>query len=490
MSTIEITSFQWGLANDKNVGQEGAFWNSSNIEFRRNAAYIELNKWVRTLFSISAGTATPRAMTFWGTGWTIATDVVLFTSNGVYTSAGQQSVTAWIINVWEANSVKYIVTSTQIYSYTNPTTNTLLDTFNATTDYRPMIDWYGDLIIGNGTNIARLNEWTTTLVDYTSGATNWTIWGLDGTIYAITSIGTNIYVWCNNGTNTNLYIWDWASPTPSQVIRYTDKPVMNVAQIANMHYWWSAKSNQSIREVLIGESYQPQLYIKSDYPNTITTTPDAERNRMAVYVDNSAYNNAIETIGDIIYLPWSWRIFWFGRYFPGQKFSFASEFSFTGTYINCMTSGWMTWGGQDAWWMLAFCARNWSNYDINLVNLGQAATWLGVIYASSGYVETMEYLASSFADWEDNKKILVPYELPSSDTSIKVYVKFDRASSYTEVKTISTTDWTGYRVAEVALPWKWRTVQFKFELITADTTETPKLYTWITNISDICGIKK
>jgi hypothetical protein len=78
---------------------------------------------------------------------------------------------------------------------------------------------------------------------------------------------------------------------------------MNVAQIANMHYWWSAKSNQSIREVLIGESYQPQLYIKSDYPNTITTTPDAERNRMAVYVENSAYNNAIETIGDIIYLP-------------------------------------------------------------------------------------------------------------------------------------------------------------------------------------------
>ena len=71
---------------------------------------------------------------------------------------------------------------------------------------------------------------------------------------------------------------------------------MNVAQIANMHYWWSAKSNSSIREILIGESYQPQAYIKSDYPVTITTTPEVERNRMALYADANYYLNAIETV--------------------------------------------------------------------------------------------------------------------------------------------------------------------------------------------------
>lgn len=484
-NSIVINSFQGWLANDRNVGQEWSFWNSKNIEFRRNSAYVELAKWVRTLFSISAGTATPRAMTFWGTGWTITTDIVLFTSNWVYTSAGQQSVTAGIINVWEANSAKYFVTSTQIFSYTNPSTNALLDTFNATTEYRPMIDWFWDLIIGNGTNIARLNEWTSVLVDYTSGATNGTIGWLDGTIYALTAVGTNIYIWCNNWTNTNLYIWDGASASPSQVIKYTDKPVMNVAQIANMHYWWSAKSNQSIREVLIGESYQPQLYIKSDYPDDITTTPDIERNRMAVYVENSAYTNAIETIGDIIYLPWSSRIFWFGRYFPWQPYSLSTEFGYTGTYINCMTSWGMTGWIQDAGWMLAFCARNGSNFDVNLINLGQDATALPVIYAESGTIETMEYLAPSFADWEANKKILMAFDLPHSSTSIKVHYKMDRATSYTELDTINTTKYgTGYSVAELQLVWQWRTIQFKFELITTNTVYTPKLYTWITNISD------
>jgi hypothetical protein len=41
---IEITSFQGGLSNDRNIGQKGAFWNSRNIEYRQNSAYIELNK--------------------------------------------------------------------------------------------------------------------------------------------------------------------------------------------------------------------------------------------------------------------------------------------------------------------------------------------------------------------------------------------------------------------------------------------------------------
>ena len=486
MNTIEITSFQWWLANDKNVGQEGAFWNSKNIEFRKNSAYIELNKWVQTLHSITASTATPRAITFWGTGWTIATDIVIFTSNWVYTTAGQQSVITDIKNVVEANNKKYFITDTKLYEYTSPSVNTLKATYATSTEYRPMIDWFWDIIIWDGNKVALWTE-AGVKVEY---PTAWTIGWLDGTVYAITVIGVNIYVWCNNGTNTNLYIWDGASTNPSQVIKYTDKPVMNVAQIANMHYWWSAKSNSSIREILIGESYQPQAYIKSNYPVTITTTPEVERNRMALYVDGNYHLNAIETVWDIVYLPWSARIFWFGKYFPWQPYSLASEFWYTGTYITCMCSGWITWWSQDAGAVLAFVARNWTKFDINVINLWQAVTWLNVIYASSWFVETMEYLASSFADWEDNKKILVPYELPSSDTSIKVYAKFDRATSYTEIQTISSTDWTGYRVAEIALPWKWRTIQFKFELITTDTTETPKLYTWITNISDICGIKK
>ena len=100
----------------------------------------------------------------------------------------------------------------------------------------------------------------------------------------------------------------------------------------------------------------------------------------------------------------------------------------------------------------------------------------------------MEYIAPSFAEGEQNRKILVPYELPTADTSIKVSVKTDRGS-YTEIKTITSTDGLGYHVAEVPFSGKWRTIQFKFELITTDVEVTPKLYANITNLSETCGNK-
>lgn len=82
----------------------------------------------------------------------------------------------------------------------------------------------------------------------------------------------------------------------------------------------------------------------------------------------------------------------------------------------------------------------------------------------------------------------MPYELPSENTSIVVYAKRDRGS-YETLKTITSADGTGYHVAEINYSGKWRTIQFKFELVTTSTTETPKLYTNITNLSEICGNK-
>ena len=193
-------------------------------------------------------------------------------------------------------------------------------------------------------------------------------------------------------------------------------------------------------------------------------------------------------MGDIIYFPWMGRIFWFGRYFPWQSFSLANEFSFNWTYVTSMVSWGMTSWWRDAGGYLAFACRNWSAYDINLVNLWQSGSGSSVQYASSGFIETMEFIAPSFAEWEQNKKLLVPYELPSANTSIKVHVKRDRGG-YEEVKTISSVDWIGYHVAEISYSGKWRTIQFKFELISTSTTETPKLYTNITNLSETCGNK-
>ena len=56
--------------------------------------------------------------------------------------------------------------------------------------------------------------------------------------------------------------------------------------------------------MLVGESYQPQVYMKSDYPlYTLESNADNDKNRMIINVTNSSYINAIETMGEIVYLP-------------------------------------------------------------------------------------------------------------------------------------------------------------------------------------------
>lgn len=483
MSDILINSFQWGLANDKNVWQTGAFWNSKNIEYRKNSSYVELGKLTVTAFSI---TGLPTALAYWDNGWTLASDLLVFCNDWkIFNSSGQQWTSTWgsVRNVIEANGIKYMIGQNKLDQFVALNSYTTLKTFATITDFRPVINFYGDLIIWDGTQVLRYNK-DATLQEYTVWWTTPTIWSLQWTVYAITQIWPNVYVWCNDRVNTILYIWDWVSTSPSQKIVYADSPVKNVALIGNRHYWWSSKSDYSIKQVFIGESYSPQAFIKSEYPDyPISSSTDNDNNRIVPIVAFAQDLNTIETVWDIVYLPWQGCIYWFGKYFPWDKnpYAFSRDISFTGTTVHAMTSGSITTSGIDAGWYLAFAARNWSNYDINIVNLWQKWSGVSIKYASSGYIETLEYLAPDFAEWENSTKITFPFELPHSSTSIKVYVKYNRWS-YTLIKTLNTTDYAvWYNFAEISDTGKWKAKQIKFELITSNSTYTPKLYTQIIN---------
>lgn len=485
-NNITIDSFQWGLANDINSWQEGSFWNSSNIEYRKNSAYIELSKWPASAFTVSSA-GIPVALAFWKSWTTIITDLLAFTSTWKIVSSTWTSYTlasGSIVNIAEANSKKYLIWTSRLHEFTSPTavTEDVL-TFTKSNSTRPVLNFYWDLIIGDGTSLIRYNKDWSFYEDATASTDSPILRWLDGTVTAITQVWPNIYVWCNSWTNTNMYIWDGVSNRPTQKITYNDVPVKNVALLWNNHYWWSAKSDYSIRQVLVWESYAPQTYIKSDYPEyDLETEKDNSKNRMIIQSKWDSYINAIETVNDIIMLPWIGRIYWFGRYFPWQKFSFSNDFTLTGTYVTAMSSWGMTTGWRDAGWFLAVSIENWASYSINLINIWQdwvAGLW--IVYALSWWVESMEYVAPTYADWETSKKILFSYEIPSANQSIKVYVKYDRATSYTLIKTLTSTDGTGYRTIEVSDTGKWRTKQLKFELITTDSAVSPKLYVPIIN---------
>lgn len=611
---IVISSFQWGLANDKNRGQKWAFWDAQGIEIRKNSEYVTLNRGVTETFSSVGITSPVVAITTTNYVDSSSSNSVSFLINELNAFTSNWKIyenSTWeiwslpssdtITNVFNTGWYNYILGWSSLYRFTNAVRENILatntfssgwtgtnwsftswalhtawstvaltqssplvtvigeryhiicdlwisfsgtctvsigwttssnltigrndiylttsttawisftpsSTFDGTISYvrvdrvsdlassnwlgikllwsltasqtrRPVISFYWDLIIWDWTQVARYNKDGT--IQVFSTATEYPVIGwLDGTVYAITQIWSNIYVWCNNGWSTNMYIWDWLSSRPTQKVTYPDKPVINVALLNNQHYWWTEKGTQSIKSVMIWEWYQVQRYITSDIPNAFGTETLDDPDRLALYW---TYTNAIETYGDIVYFPWYGKIYGFGWYFPWDPVAFNKEITFNGTECTAMLT--VLTGGIGIWsnikdftpYMTIAYLRSWVYY-LWIIDF-RDYNWT---YVSDGYLETMEYLGGNLWIEKNQKKLLVPFYLPHSSTSIEVYERKNQAGSYTLIKTINTTDYgTGFNVAEIADTWKWNTIQWKFKLITSNATYSPRLYVGITNI--------
>lgn len=439
------------------------------------------------------GNHKPVVMNFYGNWAAIVSsfkELLVFTSDWyIYDRTWMTydlSATDGISNFAIANWVKYILGNSKLFTFTNKTTVSA-SLWNLTSNIylRPWIDFYWDLIFWDGKQVGRYNK-DGTLILYSSSTENPVIWGLDGNVFAITRIWPNIYVWCNdcadtlnpNWKNTNLYVWDWVSSRPIQKITYTDKPVINVALLWASHYWWSQKSVNAMKNIFIGESYQPTRYVTSNIPNSLSTGADNDQNILGLY---GAWTNAIETVGDIVYIPWYWRVFWFGKYFPESKFILNREFTFSGSECTAMLSGEVTPNSVDCTNQLFIAYNNGSNnYKVGYYDFRD----YNGLYTSSGYIESMEYVSNWLLLGEDQNKFIIPFELTNSACTITVSVQIDRSGSYTAIKTINSTDyWTWFTTAELKNVGKWDVIQFRFDLATSNTTYSPKLRVGMTNQS-------
>lgn len=410
-------------------------------------------------------------------GWTTSSNLSVWV-NHLYLVT---STTAWVYFAPSSDST-IVLTSITIDRVSDLTVSDWVwvkenvSTLSPNITKRPCINFFWDLIIGDGTQVARYNkDWTTYLYSATVEAP--VIGWLDGSVYAITQVWANIYVWCNNGGSTNMYIWDWISSRPTQKITYVDKPVINVALLNNQHYWWAEKWPNSQKHIFIGEGYQAQRYISSDIPKAIATETLDDPDRLAVYWQNT---NAIETFGDIVYFPWYGKIYGFWGYFPWDSIALNKEFTFSWTECTAMLTTSTTTLLQDYTFYMLVWYKNLSwTYSVWIIDF-RDWNWG---YTSSWYIETMEYIGENLGIEKNSKKLIVPFYLPHSSTSIKVYERKNQASSYTLLKTIDTTAYgTGFNTAEIPHEWKWNTIQYKFELITSNSTYTPRLHVGITDI--------
>ncbi len=497
MTAITIPSFQWWLSNDRNVGQEGAFWKSDGVEIRKNSQYVTLNRalrmssgnnitftsvWTREIVALAfeARTATANS--------NIMNELLAFCNQW---AVGKIYDKAWmtydlaideIRNFVYCNNKKYIIWKNNLFEFTNKTT--VSGTLWALTTWiskRPALDFYWDLIFWDGTQVGRYNkDWT--LVIYSTSIENPVIGGLDWTVYAITRIWPNVYVWCNDWRDTNLYVWDGLSSRPIQKITYAGKPIVNVAVLWAQHYWWSQKSVNSIKNVFIGESYQPTRYITSNVPNGLSSWTDNDENILWIFWTNT---NAIETVNDMVYLPGYGRIFGFGKYFPNQFTSLNRDLLFDGSECTVMLAGYVVDNGSvdpvDCSNLLAIAYKDLSgNYQVGYYDF---ADYNGY-YTSTWYIESLEYVSSWLVQWENQNKFILPIELTNSACTITVSVQRNRSWTYTPIKTITSADyWIGYETAELKDVGNWDVIQFRFDLATSDTNYSPKLRVGMTNQS-------
>jgi len=501
MTRIVIDSFKWWLANDINQWQAWSFYDSTWCQVRKNSTYIELGRQAVQRIEDTTNNLNIVAMNIrWAVDGSYK-DVCMFSSNGKVLNQGSITATTTVTsatdgftNYIEANWFYYIIGWRYIHKFTNVTTivEAVADMWS-TQSTRPVINFFWDLIIGDWNKLCRYNK-DLSIVTYSAWVENQVLGWLDGTVVAITAIGTNVYIWCNNGNDTNLYIWDWQSSNNSvrEVITYKDTPVRNVINLWNQHIWWASKLNNDRSTLFLWESYQPTPYILSDFPKQLTSsTLEFPENRLTIWDDGTLRTNAIESLGNIVYVPWKNKIFWFWKYFPWDKYSLTTEAKiYNNLGVYCMMVGqsqWSTWNGTNKIY-LAYRGKTggtsaWTDCNVLAeIFLWNDTSW-NIVYEPSQYIESEEYLATASVQGEENVKMTIPFELTNSATSINVYVKMNRWS-YSLIRSLTTTDYgVGYTNAELLYSWSWKVIQFKFELVTANTSYSPKLYTWITNES-------
>lgn len=413
-------------------------------------------------------------------GWTVSgnlavgrNDIYLTTVNAFtifFNPSSTSTIVLWYIRVDRVSDLT--VSNWTGVKYRFARTNTSL--------YAPALVWNNaDIIYGAWTSVSRINK-DGTHMEYSTSLEQSVIGWLAWTVRAITQVWDTIYIWCNWGGSTIRYTWDWITSRPNGKIVIADKPVVNCALLNNEHYWWTQKGIKSQKYVFQGAAQQNNLIVKSDVPRDPTAISSYatgniqtyEQDRLALYWE---WINAIETFGDIVYLPWYGKIYGFGKYYPSNPLAFDKSFVFNGTECTAMftsSTATVSWTWYDYSFYLLIGYKSWSSYYIGKIDMRDWNGW----FATQGYIDSLEYMSSSTDVENEWKKYTIRFYLPHSSTSIKVYKNVNQAG-FVLHKTIDTTAYsTGFNVAEVWDSWIWDTIQYRFELITSNSSYTPRIY--------------
>lgn len=281
-------------------------------------------------------------------------------------------------------------------------------TFNETAPYTV----YSNIIyVWNGTKVTAIDitTWTPDIQDVITIDN-------DFTIVWITRISDQFYIYASNGSNSRQYMWNWIDGSADRIITWVDKPIMNVANFANVDY------------VIVWTDRRQWLYLVNWYQlQPIIVTDDYISDDARIYFNSLSINN-IETIWNKLLISGDKGVYTYWNRTPWVNPALIKQFLHNWWWITNIFYSENLWYSIFAYfyWTLVNTDQTTTawNYRIQIYfpEWGWNEKYTILNQRITGWIETHPLIWEIYSNIKNTEKITIWAEI-EEETQINIYQK-------------------------------------------------------------------
>lgn len=456
-------SFVWGQTNDEYAWPANSFWNSKNVELRRNTREVTLswnvNNQVFTVWWVP--------MAIYGTQ---SINKLVFCSNGKISSLtnpllrSNTNTASWsynyrnVVQYWTISGKPWLLVLASKYIHTIAYDTTSLPwtvvedvyTFANTNEHKPYCIFNWDLLIGDWNYIQKIERtWSTYVVTSSTFSSTTALIGIDITesILWIFELWDQIVFF----TDKAQYFWDWYNSAYDRRVPWNET-IVSVSQFKTSF------------NVITNDWVFITLW------ETSTGYDRVEIQKEEVYWTNPkrlnqtySYTNSMKTKNGITYF-WGWddgELCSYGYYTPWMPKILMKHITGTG-WITCIQDD-AFYGLVYYWWY------SWTTYYVwymetskNVPTPFTTKDWL---------LEMTPYLWDAWSTNSEMVKYRIGYKLDSSSCLLPIYARLDE----------ETDKFTFYATSYTILPLEWANYTHNSSTYTVVSTKVSNVWwLWLT----------
>ena len=422
----------WGIADDVFTWITNSYFSSKNIEVRENARGISLSKklvaWTTTTGRINVIVKATSSMyvAFWSS-WACY-KCISWTWSQVSTGLSTNGISWAVFNdyiYWCSGSKLYKVSVSDIYNNDSVTPTEVTSLNNV--DYHPMLVSMGDMYIGNGEKLSKVDV-SNVFSDIFTLEKGWVIQKLNDLGWAIRVVTQSAL------GNSNIYLWDWVSDVPDETI-----PLI----------WYV--------------TYQTQIY--NGYPYIVTNRWLGILDWYKIYQlkkcdDFADIDNWIWVYNERLVIAWKSGIYswWSKNKNYNEVLSYDYELTESWAKITSIYSDWIN---------LFVAWKTSSSYGIDVLS--------DSVYNTTGELITRGYYANSLKEIKDWILAGIGYSALKTWESIEIQYSVD-GWAFTTLRTLTpTTETIANFTEDLFVREQFQYIQFKI-ILNWNWTTTPSFY--------------